>query len=163
MAEVTLDLRGTDKATAYAELESHCVEVLRGISDDVAKMATVSCLVHNAFGHLWTGFYRVVEPSRLLRVGPYQGTLGCLEIAFGRGVCGTAAATGITQVVPDVHAFPGHIACDGRSASEIVVPVFNAERELIAVFDVDSEHLATFDDDDRVGLERLLAAVFGAP
>ncbi|MDX2182691.1 MAG: GAF domain-containing protein [Gemmatimonadaceae bacterium] len=119
--------------------------------------------MHNAFGHLWTGFYRVVEPGRLLRVGPYQGTLGCLEIAFGRGVCGTAAATGVTQVVPDVHAFPGHIACDGRSASEIVVPVFNAHRELIAVFDVDSEHLATFDDEDRVGLERLLAAVFGAP
>jgi GAF domain-containing protein len=162
MAEVTLDLRATDKATAYETLQSHCVEVLRGIHDDVAKMATVACLFHNAFGHLWTGFYRVVEPGRLLRVGPYQGTLGCLEIAFGRGVCGTAAATQTTQVVPDVHAFPGHIACDGRSASEIVAPVFNAAGELIAVFDVDSEHHATFDETDRVAIERLLAAVFRA-
>ena len=160
MAEVTLDLTDVAKADAYVQLEAHCVEVLRGVHDDVAKMATVSCLVHHAFGHLWTGFYRVVEPGALLRVGPYQGTLGCLEIRFGRGVCGTAAATGETQVVPDVHAFPGHIACDGRSRSEIVVPVRNAAGELLAVFDVDSEHLATFDDADRVGLERLLAAIF---
>ncbi len=160
MAEVTLDLVGVAKEAAYEQLQQHCVDVLRGVTDDVAKMATVSCLVHHAFGHLWTGFYRVVEPGALLRVGPYQGTLGCLEIRFGRGVCGTAAATGVTQVVPDVHAFPGHIACDGRSKSEIVVPVRNAAGELLAVFDVDSEHLAAFDEADRVGLERLLAAVF---
>jgi L-methionine (R)-S-oxide reductase len=162
MAEVTLDLREVPKLDAYAQLESHCVEVLRGIDDDVAKMATVSCLVHHAFGHLWTGFYRVIEPGALLRVGPYQGSLGCLDIRFGRGVCGTAAATGVTQVVPDVHAFPGHIACDGRSRSEIVVPVRNAAGELLAVFDVDSEHLAAFDASDREGLEHLLAAVFAA-
>jgi GAF domain-containing protein len=162
MAEITLDLRDVAKAQAYEQLQAHTASVLEGITDDVAKMATVSCLVHYAFGHLWTGFYRVVEPGALLRVGPYQGTLGCLEIRFGRGVCGTAAATGETLVVPDVHAFPGHIACDGRSRSEIVVPVRNAQGELLAVFDVDSEHLATFDDTDRVGLERLLAAVFAA-
>lgn len=163
MAEVTLDLRGEPKASAYAALRHHCVEVLHGIDDDVAKMATISCLVHNAFGHLWTGFYRVVEPSRLLRVGPYQGTLGCLEIAFGRGVCGVAAESGETQVVPDVHAFPGHIACDGRSRSEIVVPVRDAAGRLLAVFDVDSARPAAFDDEDRAGLERLLVEVFGAP
>jgi GAF domain-containing protein len=162
MAEVTLDLTGIDKAAAYAQLEAHCADVLLGIHDDVAKMATVSCLVHHAFGHLWTGFYRVVEPGALLRVGPYQGTLGCLEIRFGRGVCGTAAATGETQVVPDVHAFSGHIACDCRSRSEIVVPVRNAAGTLIAVFDVDSEHPAAFDDNDRRGLERLLAALFAS-
>lgn len=162
MAEVTLDLRGEPKIEAYATLQAHCLSVLHEIDDDVAKMATVSCLVHNAFGHLWTGFYRVVTPGHLLRVGPYQGTLGCLEIAFGRGVCGVAAETGATQVVPDVHAFPGHIACDGRSRSEIVVPVRDPAGRLLAVFDVDSEHPATFDDDDRVGLERLLAAVFAA-
>ena len=92
MSEVTLDLRHVAKIDAYAELQAHCVAVLEGIDDDVAKMATVSCLVHNAFGHLWTGFYRVVDPGTLLRVGPYQGTLGCLEIRFGKGVCGTAAA-----------------------------------------------------------------------
>jgi L-methionine (R)-S-oxide reductase len=127
------------------------------VSDPIAGMATIACLVRHAFGHLWTGFYRVVEPGRLLRVGPYQGTLGCLDITFGRGVCGTAAAERRTVVVEDVHAFPGHIACDARSASEIVVPVFDAAGALIAVFDVDSERRGAFDDDDRVGLERLLA------
>ena len=156
MAEVTLDLRGLPKAEAYAELKKHTESILEGINDDVAAMATMSCLLHNAFGHLWTGFYRVVEPGKLLRVGPYQGTLGCLEIRFGKGVCGTSAAKGETVVVPDVHAFPGHITCDGRSASEIVVPVFGPNRELIAVLDIDSEHKATFDDVDRRALEELM-------
>jgi L-methionine (R)-S-oxide reductase len=157
MAEETLDLRHLPKAAAYAQLAQHVDAVLAGIDDPVAEMATVSCLVHHAFGHLWTGFYRVVEPDRLLRVGPYQGTLGCLEIAFGRGVCGTSAAERRTVVVEDVHAFPGHIACDGRSRSEIVVPVLDRDGALIAVFDVDSEHLATFDDEDRAGLETLMS------
>lgn len=156
MAEVTLDLRGKPKAEAYAELKQHVEAVLEGISDGITAMATMSCLLHHAFGHLWTGFYRVVEPGKLLRVGPYQGTLGCLEIAFGRGVCGTAAAKGETVVVPDVNAFPGHITCDGRSASEIVVPVFGPGRELLAVLDIDSEHPATFDEVDRAALEDLM-------
>jgi len=157
MSEITLDVRHLPKAQAYLELESHLASVLEGIEDDIAVMATVSCLLHHGFGHLWTGFYRVVEPGRLLRVGPYQGTLGCLEIAFGRGVCGTAASEGRTVVVPDVEAFPGHIACDGRSRSEIVVPVFGADGTLHAVLDVDSERLATFDDEDRQALERIVA------
>jgi GAF domain-containing protein len=131
--------------------------VLEGIDDPIAAMATVSALVHHAFGHLWTGFYRVVEPGRLLRVGPYQGTLGCLEIAFGRGVCGTAAAERRTVVVPDVHAFPGHIACDARSRSEIVVPVLGPDDALVAVLDVDSDRPRAFDDDDRAGLEAIVA------
>ena len=157
MAEQTLDLRHLPKAQAYAELISHADLVLLGISDPIAGMATVSALVHHAFGHLWTGFYRVVEPGRLLRVGPYQGTLGCLEIAFGRGVCGVAASEARTQVVEDVHAFAGHITCDARSRSEIVVPVLGPDGALLAVFDVDSDRPAAFDDADRVGLERLLA------
>jgi L-methionine (R)-S-oxide reductase len=157
MAEETLDLRALPKPEAYGQLAEHVDAVLAGIDDPVAEMATVSCLVHHAFGHLWTGFYRVVEPDRLLRVGPYQGTLGCLEIPFGKGVCGTAAAERRTVVVEDVHAFPGHIACDGRSASEIVVPVFGPDGGLLAVFDVDSERRAAFDDADREGLERILA------
>lgn len=156
MAEVTLDLRGQPKAEAYAELKQHVLAVLEGIDDDIAGMASMSCLLHFAFGHLWTGFYRVVTPGKLLRVGPYQGTLGCLEITFGKGVCGTAASQGETVVVADVHAFPGHITCDGRSASEIVVPVFNRNRELIAVLDIDSEHKGTFDDVDRRELEDLM-------
>ncbi|QDE68425.1 GAF domain-containing protein [Myxococcus xanthus] len=156
MAEVTLDLRGMPKAEAYAELKQHARAVLEGIDDDITGMATLSCLLHHAFGHLWTGFYRVVTPGKLLRVGPYQGTLGCLEIPFGKGVCGAAAAKGETVVVADVHAFPGHITCDGRSASEIVVPVFGRNRELLAVLDIDSEHKGTFDEVDRRELEDLV-------
>lgn len=157
MAEITLDVRHLPKAEAYRQLEAQLASVLEGIDDEIAAMATVSCLVHHGFGHLWTGFYRTVEPDRLLRVGPYQGTLGCLEIAFGRGVCGTAAAERRTVVVPDVEAFPGHIACDGRSRSEIVVPVMGRDGDVRAVLDVDSESLAAFDDDDREALERIVA------
>ena len=157
MAEITLDLRDVDRRQAYDELHQHITAVLEGIDDEIAAMATISALVHHAFGHLWTGFYRVVEPDRLLRVGPYQGTLGCLEIAVGRGVCGTAAAERRTVVVDDVHAFPGHIACDARSASEIVVPVLGRDGALLAVLDVDSDRLAAFDDRDREGLERIVS------
>jgi GAF domain-containing protein len=156
MSEVTLDLRGVDKPRAYAQLDEHVRAVLQRMSDPIAAMATVSCLVHHAFGFLWTGFYRVVEP-RLLRVGPYQGALGCLEIPFGKGVCGTAAAERRTVIVPDVSKFPGHISCDGRSQSEIVLPVFGPTRELIAVFDVDSDRLATFDEEDERGFTRILS------
>ena len=131
--------------------------MLEGTTDAIAGMATTSALLHHAFQHLWTGFYRVVEPGRLMRVGPYQGTLGCLEIVFGRGVCGTAAAEGRTVVVPDVHAFPGHITCDARSRSEIVVPVFGADGTLLAVLDIDSAEPAMFDTVDAEGLEQLVA------
>jgi L-methionine (R)-S-oxide reductase len=155
MTEVALDLRTLPKWRAYDELQTHVENTLTGIDDAVAEMATISSLVHHAFGHLWTGFYRLVEP-RLLRVGPYQGTIGCLEIAVGRGVCGTAAAERRTIVVPDVHAFPDHIVCDARARSEIVVPVFDRSRQLVAVFDVDSEQPGAFDDVDRTGLERLV-------
>jgi len=157
MAEETLDLRDLPRAEAYERLGEYLDAVLEGIDDEVAEMSTMACLLHHAFGHLWTGFYRVVEPETLLRVGPYQGTLGCLEIAFGRGVCGTAAATRRTVVVEDVNEFPGHIACDGRSLSEIVVPVMDDAGRLIAVLDVDSERRGTFGDEDRDALERMVA------
>jgi len=156
VAEETLDLRGVPKPDAYRQLDEHIRAVLAGIRDDVAAMATMSALIHHAFGHLWTGFYRVVEPGELLRVGPYQGTLGCLEIRVGRGVCGTAAVERRTVVVPDVQAFPGHITCDARSRSEIVVPVTGRSGALIAVLDIDSDQVATFDEDDRQGLERIV-------
>jgi L-methionine (R)-S-oxide reductase len=156
MSEITLDLRGVPKAQAYAQLHEQVVSLLTGIDDEIAAMATISCLVHHAFGHLWTGFYRAVEPGRLLRVGPYQGTLGCLEIPFGQGVCGSAAADRRTAIVPDVELFLGHITCDSRARSEIVVPVFDADGSLLAVFDIDSEQLAAFDGTDAVGLERLV-------
>lgn len=156
MAETTIDLRGLPLAEAYDELHGQIEAVLEGIDDPVAAMATISALIHYGFGHLWTGFYRVVEPGRKLRVGPYQGTLGCMEIEFGRGVCGTAAADGKTIIVGDVFAFPGHIACDARSRSEIVVPVFDRSRELIAVLDIDSEQPSAFTEEDRTGLERVM-------
>ena len=157
MAEVTLDLRGVPKKQAYVELAAHIAAVLDGIDDEIAEMATVSSLVHNAFGCLWTGFYRVVKPGVLMRVGPYQGTLGCLEIAFGRGVCGTAASERRVVIVDDVAMFGDHISCDARSQSEIVLPVINSSGELIAVFDVDSESTGTFDTEDAVGLAAILA------
>jgi len=157
MAETTLDLAGVAKAEAYPELVRQIDVVLEGIDDEVAAMATISSAIHHAMHHLWTGFYRVVIPGRLLRVGPYQGTLGCLEIEFGRGVCGTAAATGKTVIVDDVATFPGHITCDPRARSEIVVPVFDANRVLRGVFDVDSDAPGTFDAQDREGLEAIMA------
>ena len=151
------DLRHAPKAEAYEALRSMQALLLEGSTDVIADMATMSSLLHHAFGHLWTGFYRVVEPGRLLRVGPYQGSLGCLDIAFGRGVCGTAAAERRSVVVADVHAFPGHITCDPRSQSEIVVPVFDAQGALLAVLDIDSAVRDGFNDEDRVGLESLVA------
>lgn len=151
-----------EKAQRYAAVAEEIASVLDGEPNLTAKMATVSSMLASSFSHyFWTGFY-VVDPAKdaELVVGPYQGTLGCMRIPFGRGVCGTAAATKVTQVVEDVHAFPGHIACDSRSASEIVAPVFDADGRLIAVFDVDSEAPGAFDAVDKEWLERILAQVF---
>lgn len=154
--------RPADKAACYAEVEGEILAVLDGETNLTARMATVASMMRDAFdSYFWAGFYVVdVAKGDELVVGPYQGTLGCLRIPFGRGVCGAAAASGRTQLVPDVHAFPGHIACDGRSASEIVVPVFDKAGDLIAVFDVDATEKAAFDDVDQEALERLLAKVF---
>jgi GAF domain-containing protein len=157
MAETIPDLRGVPKGAAYDQLHGHCEAILQGTDDDIAAMSTISALVHHAFGNLWTGFYRVVEPGRLLRVGPYQGSLGCIDIAFGRGVCGTAAAERKTVIVKDVQKFPGHITCDARARSEIVVPVAGPKGDLLAVFDVDSERTSAFDDADKRGLEQILS------
>jgi GAF domain-containing protein len=124
--------------------------------DDIALMATINSILSHAFPHFyWTGFYRVCG-GRLI-VGPYIGTVGCLQIEFGRGVCGTAATKRETVIVRDVNEFPGHIACDPNSKSEIVVPVFAPDGELIAVLDVDSDSLDAFDDEDQRGLERIVA------
>ena len=153
-----------DRAERYAQLLQEIGAVLDGEPNLTARMATVASMLANSFEHyFWTGFY-VVDPQKPgeLVVGPYQGTLGCLRIAFGRGVCGAAAQTGQTQLVEDVHAFPGHIACDSRSQSEIVVPVRNAVGQLIAVFDVDSDQPAAFNEVDQAGLEAILAKIFAA-
>lgn len=163
MAEAFNDLTlPDDKAARYATVAQEIASVLDGEPNRTARMATIASMLAASFDHyFWTGFY-VVDPDRdrELVVGPYQGTLGCLRIAYGRGVCGAAAATGQTQLVPDVHAFPGHIACDGRSVSEVVVPVFDARGELIAVFDVDATEPAAFDAIDAAWLEKILKAAF---
>ncbi len=151
------------KADRYAEVAKEIAAVIDGETNLIARMATVSNILHHAFGHyFWTGFY-IVDPEKPeeLVVGPYQGSMGCLRIPFGRGVCGAAAASREVQIVEDVHAFAGHIACDARSRSEIVLPVMNAAGELIAVFDVDSDEKSMFDDIDRAGLEPILSAAFG--
>jgi L-methionine (R)-S-oxide reductase len=155
VSEALLDVRTLPRAEAYARLTAQLESLLEGIEDPVAVMATVSTVLHHGFGFLWTGFYRRVGPG-LLRVGPYQGSLGCLEIAFGKGVCGTAAATRSTVVVPDVHDFQGHITCDPRSRSEVVVPLLDARGEVIAVLDIDSDRPAAFDAADGSALEALL-------
>ncbi|WP_428409257.1 GAF domain-containing protein [Hyphococcus sp.] len=150
------------KKHRYEETAKEIAAVIEGETNRVARMATVSNILHHAFEHyFWTGFY-VVDPEKPdeLVIGPYQGTLGCLRIPFGKGVCGAAAASRETQIVEDVHAFPGHIACDARSESEIVVPVFDASGALIAVFDVDSDKKSQFDNVDKESLEKIMKGVF---
>ena len=149
-----------DKRTAYTETYDTIVAIWRDEGgetlDDIALMATINSVLAQRFPYyFWTGFYRV-RSDRLV-VGPYIGTVGCLQIEFDRGVCGTAAAKRETIIVPDVSQFPGHIACDPNSKSEIVVPVFDRDRNLIAVLDVDSDQPNAFDDEDRAGLERIVA------
>ena len=154
-----------DKAARYRELKAEIESVVAGETSVTARYATASCILAQAFRprFFWTGFY-LVDPlkARELVVGPYQGTLGCLRIPFGKGVCGHVAATGEAIIVPDVHAFPGHIACDSASNSEIVVPVFDGKGALAAVLDVDSTELDAFDQTDLEGLfaicETLLTA-----
>lgn len=149
------------KKARYEEAKKEIAATIDGESNLIARMATVSNILHHAFDHyFWTGFYLVdPERPRELVIGPYQGTLGCLRIPFDKGVCGAAAARGETVIVDDVHAFPGHIACDARSQSEIVVPVFDRAGRLVAVFDVDSERKAMFDEIDRDALEFIMKGV----
>lgn len=142
-------------------LEAAILSLTNGETDEIALMATVACEVHHSDARFdWTGFYRVVEPE-LLKIGPYQGGHGCLVIPFSRGVCGAAAREARSQLVPNVDAFPGHIACASTTQSELVVPVFGAERRLIAVFDIDSDQSDAFRPADVAFFETLLAKVFG--
>jgi GAF domain-containing protein len=162
MAHIARDDRPADKAERYREVAEEIQAVLAGETNRTARMATVASMLADAFpSFIWTGFYQVDEGgTEELVVGPYQGKLGCLRIPFGRGVCGTAAQARQTQVIEDVHAFDGHIACDSRSRSEIVVPVFDPEQRLIAVLDIDSADYGTFDAVDAEALEHLIRALF---
>ena len=144
----------------YADLSARIDALTHGETDTVALMATVVCEMHHADDRFdWTGFYRVVAPE-LLKIGPYQGGHGCMVIPFSRGVCGAAARTGQVQLVPDVDAFPGHIACASSTRSELVLPVCNAAGQLLAVFDIDSNQPDAFDVHDAQAIGEILAAVF---
>lgn len=145
----------------YDDLAQRIAALTEGETDEVALMATLACEIHHADDRFdWTGFYRVTEPE-LLKIGPYQGGHGCLVIPFARGVCGAAARTGETQLVPDVEAFPGHIACASSTRSELVIPVY-ARRGVIGVLDIDSDQPDAFTEDDAAALEAILRDVFGA-
>lgn len=143
------------KIRTYKELLPEIESALKACPDIIAGMATIACILHHAFPHFfWTGYYRVVEPE-LLAIGPYQGTLGCLTIPFDRGVCGFSATAKETVIVDDVHEFENYIACDSRSCSEIVVPVFDSSGEVIGVLDVDSTEYSAFDMTDAEYLEKI--------
>jgi len=152
------------KIERYARLATEIDAVLEGERNRVARLATVAAMLAADFAAFsWTGFY-LVDPEKPdeLVVGPYQGTLGCLRIAPGRGVCGAAAARRETLIVPDVEAFEGHIACDPRIRSEVVVPVFDTDGAMLGVLDVDSTQVTAFDADDARGLEEILRRVFAS-
>lgn len=144
----------------YETLSKTINALTEGETDAIALMATVTCEVHHSDDRFdWTGFYRVTGPE-MLRIGPYQGGHGCLHIPFSKGVCGAAARTGQTQLVPDVDAFPGHIACASSTRSELVIPVKNGAGQLIAVFDIDSDQPDAFTRGDADQLQAILTRVF---
>jgi L-methionine (R)-S-oxide reductase len=155
-----LDIKMPDTPLDYADLRTRILSLTHGETDTVALMATVVCEVHHTHPLAdWTGFYRVVAPE-LLKIGPYQGGHGCLVIPFSRGVCGAAARTGRVQNVPDVDAFPGHIACASSTRSELVLPVWNGAGVLLGVLDLDSDTPAAFSATDEGALVPLLVEVF---
>ena len=147
------------KEEKYKELVEDIKAIIDGESDIIAIMSNIAADIHQTMGYWWTGFYRVIGDELVL--GPFQGPIACMHIAFGRGVCGTAWKRAETVIVPDVEQFPGHIACSSQSRSEIVVPVFSHEdnKKVIAVLDIDSEHLATFDETDRKFLEEICGLI----
>lgn len=145
----------------YDALARRLDALCAGEEDPVALMATIACELHHADDRFdWTGFYRVTAPG-MLKIGPYQGGHGCLTIPFSRGVCGAAARTGAAQIVDDVVAFPGHIACAASTRSELVLPVRNGARQIIAVLDIDSDRPAAFDRADAEALSAMLDRIFG--
>ena len=156
MYEFTIDTNAP-KSDMYRELVKSADALTSGESDGVANMSNIAALLWEFLPDVnWTGFYRVVDGELVL--GPFQGKAACIRIPFGRGVCGTAAQTGETQLVEDVHAFPGHIACDANSASELVVPVMR-DGQVIAVVDLDSPSRGRFDHDDALGIQSLVAVI----
>ena len=146
------------KENRYDELYRQIRSILEGETDSVANMANTAALIHETFGFWWTGFYRVDLESDQLVLGPFQGPVACTRINFGKGVCGTAWERAETVIVPDVHQFPGHIACSSASNSEIVIPVFQGNK-VIAVLDIDSTEFNTFDQTDKEWLEEIVSLI----
>lgn len=157
----SITIEGNTKEERYRSLVPQIEALLEGEQDMVARMSNTAAAIHGAFGFLWTGFYRVVTaPSGSeLSVGPFQGPAACSRIAYGKGVCGTAWKEARTVVVPDVEEFPGHIRCSSMARSEIVVPVFSADGDVIAVLDIDSSETGTFDATDALYLEEICRKV----
>ena len=149
-----MTLKHMTKEEMYQSILPQLEALLEGETDLIAKMANVAAVLHQTFGFWWTGFYRVAGEELVL--GPFQGPVACMHIPFGRGVCGTAWQRQETVIVPDVHAFAGHIACSSASKSEIVVPVFH-NGTVIAVLDIDSAEYNTFDDTDKRYLEQIVS------
>jgi len=146
--------------TDYPYLAKVIANLTEGETDPIALMATLACEIHNADDRFhWTGFYRVVAPE-LMKIGPYQGGHGCLVIPFSRGVCGAAARSGETLIVPDVNAFADHIACSSSTLSELVIPFYDKNKELLGVLDIDSDFIDAFTKEDADALEAILASVF---
>lgn len=164
----TLTITATDKAGIYEEILPQIRTITEGESDIIANAANIAAILKEAFGFFWVGFYfvRPAGESEMsdgkkeaeLVLGPFQGPLACTRIKYGKGVCGTAWKEGRTLVVPDVDAFPGHIACSSLSRSEIVVPIYSAmePNKIMAVLDIDSKELSTFDQADAFYLEQLV-------
>ena len=150
----------TTSVYAVGELADRIRALTDGETDPIALMATIACEVHHSDSRFdWTGFYRVVRPGHL-KIGPYQGGHGCLDIPFDRGVCGAAARTGEVQLVPDVDSFPGHIACASSTRSELVIPVRNGDGDILGVFDIDSDQPDAFTQQDADDLTRILDEAF---
>ena len=147
-----------NKADKYTTIFQTIQALVEGESDIIANMANMSALLHEEFGFWWTGFYRVEQESDQLVLGPFQGPVACTRIPFGKGVCGTAWERAETVIVPDVHKFPGHIACSSASNSEIVVPVFQGKK-VIAVLDIDSTEFNSFDQTDKEWLEKIVSLI----
>jgi len=150
-----------DKQNIYDELLPQLAALVEGEHEEMSVLANAAALLHTAFDWWWTGFYLVRNGSSApeLRLGPFQGPVACMHIAFGHGVCGTAWKQQKTIVVPDVEQFPGHIACSSESQSEIVVPLFNTRHEVYGVLDIDSRYLCAFDDVDRINLEKIATII----
>lgn len=155
--KITIDLRGKDKKSVYEQLNQQLDALIAPDQDLIASLSNIAALLNEVLRPLWVGFY-IVKNEKLV-LGPFQGPIACVHIAFGKGVCGKAWETKQTQLVPNVHEFQGHIACSSLSNSEIVVPIFNAVGDVVLVLDIDSENFAQFDKEDQQGLEQLATII----